>query len=445
MTVDPSAGRGVADSVEARLDALHTRYVRLVWCDNANQIRAKAFQRAQLPMHRATGIGISTGQQAVTALMDAPAPGSGLGPVGEVWLRPDWPTLAPVPYAPGHVRVMADLVTRDAAWSCCPRQFLRRVIAAFAEQRLRVQAAFEHEFTVLRRGSDGSVEPIDHALFAATTAMDSAGALIDDITDALTAQGIGVLRYHPESGPGQHEISITHQGPLRAADQAVILRESVHGVSGRHGLIGSFLPKILPAAAGNGCHVHLSIWRDGVNLLPEGGALSSIGRHFVAGILQHLPALMALTAPSPNSYRRIQPHTWSGAYQTWGYDNREAAVRVPSEPAGDTPTHLEVKTVDASANPYLALGAILAAGLDGIIHQPQPPPPVHTDPGDLQDSPRLPETLDAAIARLASDDVLLAALGPELARAYLAVRREESRILAGKSLDEEVTLLLERY
>lgn len=434
-----------ADAIAARLDELDARFVRLVWVDNANQIRAKAFHRGQLAQHRDTGIGISVAQQAVTALVDAPAPGAGLGPVGEVWLRSDWSTLAPVPYAPGTARVLADLVTRDGPWTCCPRTFLRRSVAALADIGFTVQAAFEHEFTLLRELPDGGVEPIDQTLFASTAAMDRANDVIAGIADALAAQGVTPLRYYPESGPGQQEISVTHRDPLRAADQAVILRDTVRGVAGQHGLIGSFLPKILPDAAGSGCHLHCSLWRDGRNILPADGALSAIGRRFVAGVLAHLPALMAITVPSPNSYRRLAPHTWSGAFQTWGYDNREAAIRVPTEPAGPTPTHVEVKTVDAAANPYLALGAVLSAGLDGIVRALEPPEPVDVDPGTLPGSPRLPGDLTTALAALASDPVLLSALGDDLATAFLAVRREEARLLAGAPLEEEVRLLLRRY
>ena len=435
-----------SDPIEAQLDAYRPRFIRLLWCDNANQIRAKAFHVSQLDAHRDHGIGISVAQQAVTALVDAPAPGSGLGPVGEVWLRPDWSTLTPIPYTQGHVRVMADIVTREGPWSCCPRDFLRRCVAALAAEGLTAQAAFEHEFTLLRPGPDGSLAPADSAPFAATAAMDTAAPVIDGIVDSLERQAVPVLRYYPESGPGQHEISVNHGEPMAAADRAVILRETVHAIAQQHGLVGSFLPKILPEAAGNGCHLHLSLWREGRNLLPgESGQLSEVGLHFVAGILHHLPGLMAVTTPSPNSFRRLLPHTWSGAFHSWGYDNREAAIRVPSEPAGATPTHLEVKTVDASANPYLALGAVLTAGLDGIRRRLTPPVPLTVDPADVPGTPRLPSGLPHAIAALEDDTVLLDALGPDLATAFLAVRREEARLLTDASLADEVAAMAHRY
>jgi glutamine synthetase len=159
-----------------------------------------------------------------------------------------------------------------------------------------------------------------------------------------------------------------------------------------------------------------------------------------------------LTTPTPNSYRRLQPHFWSGAYRCWGMDNREAAVRVPSNPVPPSPTHIELKTVDASANPYLALGCAIAAGLDGVRRKLPLPEPVGTDPGDLPEEvqqakgiERLPQRLETAIAHLQDDDLLLKALGSDLAKAFLAVRTAEWEFFKDKTLDDEVKLLLERY
>ena len=141
---------------------------------------------------------------------------------------------------------------------------------------------------------------------------------------------------------------------------------------------------------------------------------------------------MALTTPSTNSYRRIRPHFWSGAFRCWGVDNREAAVRVPTDPAGKGTCHIELKTCDASANPYLALGAVLTAGLDGVRRRLAADEPVNLDPGTLTEEERwqrrfdaLPTSLGRALEHLERDTLLLDALGPDLARAFLAVRWAE--------------------
>jgi glutamine synthetase len=162
--------------------------------------------------------------------------------------------------------------------------------------------------------------------------------------------------------------------------------------------------------------------------------VSDLGYHFIAGVLEHLPALLALTCPSVNSYRRLQPHFWSSAFTAWGPDNREAAVRVPSTFPSDRAgsTNAELKAADASSNPYLAMGGLLAAGLDGIARALKPGDPVLVDPGTLSDSERAargirryPTTLGAALDELEQDRTLMRALGPMLARAYLAVKRSE--------------------
>ena len=436
------------------LDDVGIRFVRILWCDNANIIRGKAVHRVTLSDYLNQGVGISAAQQAVPVMYDAPAPGSGLGPVGEVRLVPDWNTFTPIPYAPRHARVMGDMVKDGQPWNLCPRNFLKKMIAEAQSEGLEVIAAFENEFYLLRHTAEGIV-PADETVFASTLAMDLHHSVIDAMAEALVAQGMLVEQYYPESGPGQQEISILYSKALTAADQQIAFRETIRAIALQHNLKASFLPKIFANKAGSGCHLHLSLWQDGQNLLPNldtEGELSEIARRFIAGILHHLPALMALTTPSTNSYRRIRPQSWSGAFRCWGMDNREAAIRVPSNPETESPTHFELKTVDASANPYLALGAVIAAGLDGVRHCFELGEPVSIDPGHLSESERtthgidlLPINLGLSIEQLSSDNILLDALGTELAQAYLAVRKAEWEALKDLELEEEVKLLLERY
>lgn len=436
------------------VDEAGVRFVRILWCDNANIIRAKAVHRSTLPEYIQNGVGISAAQQAIPVMYDAPAPGSGLGPVGEVRLLPDWNTFTPLPYAPRHGRVMGEMFKDNHPWHLCPRNFLKKMVAEAQWEGLDVIAAFENEFYLLRQTPQGFV-PADETVFAATQAMDLHREVIDDIAEALVEQGIFVEQYYPESGPGQQEISILYSQALSAADQQIAFRETVKAIAFQHQLTASFLPKIFADKAGSGCHLHLSLWQDGQNLLPDletAGELSEVARRFIAGILQHLPALMAITTPSTNSYRRLRPHCWSGAFRCWGMDNREAAVRVPSHPEEISPTNFELKTVDASANPYLALGAVIAAGLDGVRHCLELEEPVAVDPGYMSESEltargieRLPTNLGEAIEQLSTDKVILNALGSELAQAYLAVRKAEWEAMQNLELEAEVKLLLERY
>jgi glutamine synthetase len=430
------------------------RFVRIVWCDNANVIRAKAVHVAALADYLEHGVGITPAQQAVPVMFDAPVADSGLGPVGEIRLVPDWTTVMKLPFAPGHARVFGDMMQNGRPWSCCPRDFLKRQLAVAARDGLELVAAFENEFYLLNSTSVG-LAPADDTVFGAIQSMNEQQSLIDDLADALIAQGLPVEMYNPESGPGQQEMTIRATDALAAADRQLVFRETVHAMARRHGVRASFLPKIFASTAGNGCHLHLSVWHAGKNLFPDPAGpagLSSLALAFLAGLSHHLPALMAMTTPSTNSYRRLKPRCWSGAFRCWGADNREAAIRVPTTPDGQGSQHIELKTVDGSANPYLALGAVVAAGLDGLRRGLDPGVSVAVDPADLSEAEcrqagieRLPVDLREALGHLLRNDLLQAALGPELSRAYVAVRRAEWDALNDLSLDEEVKLLWQRY
>jgi glutamine synthetase len=443
-------------AILARLQESHTRFVRVVWCDNGNVIRGKAIYidalARQLEGRGVCAVGLSAAQQAIPVVADAVAPGSGLGPVGEVWLVPDWSTVQSLPYAPGQARVMGNMVKDGQPWPWCSRQFLNRMVQRAASQGLAIKAAFEPEFYLLRQDGE-RILPADTTPFAATLAMDQHQVVVMAIAAALSDQGVAVEQYYPESGPGQQEISVRYTDALAAADQHIIYRETVKAVAHQHELIASFVPKLFEDQAGSGCHLHLSLWQGDRNLIPNGnGGLSAVAQSFTAGLLHHLPALMAITAPSPNSYRRLRPHCWSGAYCAWGMDNREAALRVPSNLAHPSPTHLELKTVDGAANPYLALGGAIAAGLDGIDQNYPLTDPVQQDPGALSEAERcdrgialLPQSLATALEALEQDTVLLEALGKPLAQTYLAVRRAELAAMEGMTLEAEVELLRDRY
>jgi glutamine synthetase len=211
------------------------------------------------------------------------------------------------------------------------------------------------------------------------------------------------------------------------------VRETIRGVAASLELLASLAPKPWPDTAGNGQHIHFSLWEGARNRFYDDG-LSALARAFIAGLLEHLPGLCGLTAPSFNSYHRIVPGSWAGAFRCWGLDNREAPVRVasPFRGAEEASTNAELKACDSSSNPYLALGGLIAAGLDGIERELEPPEPVAVDPLTLSGSERagrgilpLPATQAEALDALAADGVLTGALGPVLSESYLAVRRSE--------------------
>ncbi len=438
-----------------KLKSSNTKFVRILWCDNANIIRGKALHMGALKEeHIRYGVGISAGQQAVPVMFDGVMAGSGLGPVGEVRLVPDWSSLRPLPYAPGHARVMGDMMQKGKEWPCCSRFFLKKIIKEAKNYDIEIKAAFENEFYLLKGDTD-EVVPVDNTHFASTQSMDINHGVISEIVNTLLAQDIQVEMYYPESGPGQQEITFHYSDPLKTADNQIVFRETVHAIAGKHGLKASFLPKIFPDKAGCGCHLHISLWRSGKNLIPDSKdpyGISRIGRSFIAGLLEYLPSLMALTTPSPNSYRRIKPHFWSGAFRCWGIDNREAPVRVLTSPDGMSINHFEFKTVDASSNPYLALGGVIAAGIDGIIRELDVKEPVDVDPGNLPEEERksrgmdlLPQSLGSAIKHLEKNEFLLNVLGSELSKSYLTVKKAEAHYMKDFAIEDEAKLLLDKY
>ncbi|MDX1432185.1 MAG: glutamine synthetase, partial [Gammaproteobacteria bacterium] len=276
---------------------------------------------------------------------------------------------------------------------------------------------------------------------------------------ALLSPGISAALYSAERGAGQPALSVTYADARRAADNQLTLRDTARGVALKQGLIASFAPKPFADQAGNGCHIHFSAWNDegDTNLFFDAGdryKLSRTAYRFIAGVLRHLPGLVALTAPSVNSYRRLQPHFWSSAFTCFGPDNREAPVRIASAFWGDEmrSVNLELKPSDSSHNPYIALGGLIAAGLDGIEKEMEVPEPVLVDPGNLDESERkrrgidrLPSTLKEAVDALQADEVLTAAMGEVLSREYLLIKSADWQDSRDKDPQAELEQYFHRY
>ncbi len=424
------------DELLATVEDRGIRLVRFLWCGNDGTVRAKASSRHGLAGRLSSGIGLTVAMQAMNSL-DHLQPVADMGPVGEVRLVPDLETFRVLPYAPHSGAVLTDHMRLDGTPApVCQRSFLKRMERGLADRGLVLRAAFENEFSLATRLDDAYV-PIDSALCFSTIGMTAAQDYVDELAAALEAQRIPLEQYYAELGHGQQEVSTAHAPALQAADEQLLVRETIRAVATRHGLVASLAPKPWPENAGNGCHIHFSLWENSTNRFYDDtreDRLSDTARGFIAGVLAHLPALCALTAPSFNSYHRIIPQYWAGAFRCWGHDNREAPVRVasPFRGAEEASTNAELKASDASCNPYLALGGLIAAGLDGLERGLEPPEPVEVDPATLSDEDRaargvdrMPATQAEALDALAADGLLLGALGEELAGSYLAVRRSE--------------------
>ncbi|MCC3768894.1 glutamine synthetase family protein [Streptomyces sp. UNOC14_S4] len=437
----------------ARLTAKDIHGVALTWVDNAGVTRVKAVPTARLPQAAQWGVGMSpvfdvylSDDSAVTS------PHIG-GPVGDLRLVPDLDRLTCLAAQPGWAWAPVDRYEQDGTpYAACQRQFARRMTARAAETGLEFRMGFETEWTVTAHPTEQRGPHVPHAAEGPAYGMTRVVGLSDyvrDLFEALAVQDVDVLQIHPEYTAGQFEVSVAPADPVRAADLVVLVRETVRAVSHRHGLSASFAPVVTAGPVGNGAHLHLSLWRDGKNLCRAGDGPHGMTRtceSFLAGALEELPALLAVGAPLPASYLRLRPNLWAGAYQCWGVENREAALRfIPGPPLGPDAANAELKCFDAAANPYLLVGAVIAAGLHGIDRELTLPEPVPGNPADTGTTPRLPSSLPAALDHFARSELLRAELGGALFEALLAVRRGEAELARGRSPRELAEALRNRY
>jgi glutamine synthetase len=427
------AEREARESVQRPLPG-DTLWVRFVFVDHAGIPKTKAVHRDGFERRARAGVGLAKGVLALdpSGMLHAE---SGLSPVGECRLVPDLSTITPLPFARGQAMVACDMTEPDATtpWDGCPRGALRRVLGRLAERGYGSVASYEAEFYVW--GPDG---PLDRTPYAGSFALTAAAEFVAELAETLEEMGIRPEQCHAEVGHGNLELSVGEAEALAAADRRVQVLETIRGVAHRMGLETTMAPKPYLEGAGNGHHLHVSIYEDDAPVLFDAsGALSSQGSGFVAGVLEHMPAVMAFTAPSPNSYQRLAPGMWSSAFAAYGPDNREAAVRIASPVAGveSATANVEIKPVDVTANPYLALAAVLSAGMDGMERGLDPGEPTTVDPATLSEEERaarnirpLPASLDQALNALENDEVLIEALGAQLVRTHLAVGRAQAEI-----------------
>ncbi|MCL2535570.1 MAG: glutamine synthetase, partial [Nocardiaceae bacterium] len=285
-----------------------------------------------------------------------------------------------------------------------------------------------------------------------TRVVEKSDYLVELLT-ALREQRIRVEQIHPEYASGQFELSVATEDPLGAADTSLLVRETIRAVTIRHGMRVSFSPSVIAGEVGSGGHVHLSLWREGRNLHSGGGGpggLTATAEAFTAGILDHLPGLLAVGAASVASYLRLVPGMWSAPFRACGHENRETAVRLITGSKGEEEraANLEVKVLDLSANPYLCTAGLLFAGIAGIREGGTLPDLVEVDPSSLTGDERerrgiarLPGSLADATDAFEADAVLTDAFGTELAATIVDVRRAEIARFADAT-DEEIAAAL---
>ena len=360
------------------------------------------------------------------------------GPTGDLRLVPDPETHVRISATPSSSAMSFVLSTATdlsgSAWRSCPRAILSSQVARLEEQfGLMILAAFEHEFARVTESRPEAPFSLEAARVV--------DPLLDDIVGALEDAGVEPENILPEYGQHQFEVTSRPALGVAAADRAVITRAVVREIARRHDQRITFSPVIGIDAGTSGVHIHFSLLDLGhqpVTHDPAGDCeLSTTAQRFAAGIVDHLPALTALSAPSTVSYRRLRPHSWSAAYAIFGKQNREASLRVAPTSRIDgnrdaESANLEYRPADATASPYLALAAILIAGMDGLIRELPCPKSVEFDPANLSEAEleakgiaRLPSSLEEALDCLEKDSLFMESLDSDLMQCYLTMKRNE--------------------
>jgi glutamine synthetase len=450
VTADPVPGGrpGEVEHAERLVEELTGRGVQgvvLSWVDTCGVNRIKTVPLRRLPSAVAWGTGMSPVFDTFLT-DDSIATSENLGsPDGDLRLYPDLGALVPLAAQPGWAWAPVDRISQDGEpWPVDQRTFARRMTARAAQAGLTVRAAVEVEWAVgLGDAPDGGFVPACAGPGYSMVRLVELSDYARDVMAALEEQGVPVDQLHPEYAAGQYEVSVGVADPVTAADRSVLVKQTIRAVSQRHGLRASFAPSVVAGTVGNGGHLHLSIWRDGRNLFAGGDlryGMTAEAEAFTAGVLDALPALCAISVPHPSGYLRLVPSHWSGAYQCWGRETRESALRLVTGMVGarDRSANLELKAVDLSANPYLLVGCVLAAGLDGLDRGLDLPAEITGDPARFGPDElaarglnRLPGALPEAVAAFEKSAVLTGALGPLGTEAVVTVRNAEAARFVG--------------
>jgi len=425
---------GLRAQLQERLQAAGVHTLLVQFTDLHGVAKGKLLPLAQLPTVLEAGAGFAGPSIAGTGLPRT-------GPRSEFYARGDASTAQALPWLPGVARIVGDGFVDGDAFDACPRQVLRRALARLAERGWQLRTGIEPEFFLLKQGAEGW-QPADdrdrldkpsYDLKSLPRQMDFLRAL----SSSLQACGFEVLQTDHEDAHGQYELNFAYDEALLSCDRLMLFKMAAHALAEERGMVFSMMPKPFANQPGSGMHFHVSLWRAGAGgacvFDPTAGQgnLSTLGRHFVAGVLHHAPALAALAAPTVNSYKRLtvgeslSGTTWAPATIAHGPNNRTALVRT-------LPGRFEWRLPDASCNPYLATAALVAAGLDGIDRQIDPGPDC-TD--DLFTWPLarlraagiglLPRSLAEALDALEASDVIGAALGSTLRAEFLRLKRDE--------------------
>lgn len=422
-----------------------TEYVCLQWLDYTATLRLRILpvKQALKRFREERYLGVT---KAVLGLLQQDTMCPGFSAVGEYSLYPCVESLRVGAYSSKYATVQCEFreQTGDQVASC-PRTLLRRMVEMSHTHGMDFLVGFEIEVVFMKIiVVDGQIRYGNEAVsqgHAWSTARalqnDNIMSLLEMIVENLRNASIEVEQFHPESGPGQYEFALSPLPPLLAVDALLSAREIIASAASKHSMRATSVPKAYAKAAGSGAHIHLSM------------TPSHLHEMFYSGVLRHLRAITAFTYPTDSSYERVGDSVWAGgSWVAWGVQNREVPLRKIED------SHWEIKCVDGLANPYLALGAIIGAGIQGVQNgEPLTIQNCPSDPALLGESKRkalgicqrLPGSIDEATGYLSDDTQLRLVLGDPVVETYLTVKQAESDMLQGMEVEERRNWLIERY
>jgi glutamine synthetase len=420
------------DFVLRALEERDVRFVRLWFTDVLGFLKSVAVAPAELEGAFAEGIGFD---------------GSAIEGFARVYesdmlAKPDPSTFQILPWrgeGPSTARMFCDLVMPDGSPSYAdPRFVLKRTLSKAAEKGFTFYTHPEIEFYLFRDTPEQGVEPVpvDRSGYFDHTAQSQGADFRREAITMLEAMGISVEFSHHEGGPGQQEIDLRYADALSTADNIMTFRTVIREVALSQGIWASFMPKPFTTHPGSGMHTHVSLFEGDQNAFYEAGSeyqLSKTGRSFIAGVLHHAPEISVVTNQWVNSYKRMMFGGEAPSYVCWGHNNRSAMIRVPMyKPLKGQSTRIELRTVDAACNPYLAFAAVLAAGMKGIEDGLELPREAEDDVWQLTDRERsslgiepLPKNLNEAIVIAERSELLAETLGEHVFDFFLRNKRAE--------------------
>ncbi len=442
IQADESAKEFVLRTVRER----NVKFIRLWFSDILGNLKGFSISPAQLEVALQHGIGFDGASIEGFARVDE----------SDMVAVPDPSTFAILPWRPEHpgvARIFADIYTPEGEpFDGDPRYVLRRNLQRAQELGYTFYVGPELEYFYFRGPDDPT--PLDNGGYFDQMPLDVASDLRRETILTLEEMGIEAEYSHHEVAPGQDEIVLRYTDALTMADNCMTYRLVVREIARQHGVHATFMPKPISSENGSGMHTHLSLFRGEANDFYSADGpnnLSPVALNFIAGLLKHAPAFTAITNQWINSYKRLVPGYEAPVYLTWAHRNRSDLIRIPRVPPNNPEAvRVEYRAPDPACNPYLAFSVMLAAGLDGIERNLQPPEPLNENAFAMSDERRaemgigvLPGDLHEAIGLAEQSELVRNALGEHVFDSFIRNKRIEWESFRSHVTDFEIDRYLQ--